>query len=279
MGKIGYTFSMMRASWEVLKKDKELLLFPFFSGICCLLVLASFAVPMVMTGAWQPPNPDETTAVQQFSYYAILFLFYFCNYFVIVFFNSAVVACAIVRMRGGDPTLSTGFNASMARLPQIVAWALVSATVGVILRIVEDRSKRAGQIVAGILGMAWTILTFFVVPIIVVERKGPIEAFKESSILLKKTWGERLIAHFGFGLIFFLLAIPGFIVIFIGVISPGVTLKLLLIGAAVLYMILLGLVQATLQTIFQAAVYLYARDGRAPAGFDQAALSGAMGGR
>jgi len=276
MGKIRFTFSMMGASWDVLKKDKELLVFPIFSGICCLLVIASFALPMWMTGAWQRPAPDAPP-LQHAAYYAILFLFYFCNYFVIIFFNSAIVACAIVRMRGGNPTISTGINASLSRLPQIVGWALVSATVGVILRIIEDRSKRAGQIIAGILGMAWTILTFFVVPIIVVERKGPIEAFKESAILLKKTWGERLIAHFGFGLIFFLLAILAIIPFILGVMAPGIVLKVLLIGIAGLYLILIGLVQATLQTIFQAAVYLYARDGKAPQGFDRNALSMAMG--
>lgn len=280
MGKISYTFRMMGASWEVLKKDKELLLFPLFSSICCLLVLASFAVPMFMAGALQPPNAEETTLMQQVAYYAILFLFYFCNYFVIIFFNSAVVACAVFRMRGGDPTLATGFNASIARLPQIIGWALVSATVGVILRIIEDRSKRAGRIIAGLLGMAWSVMTFLVVPILVVERKGPVEAVKESTRLLKKTWGEQLIGHFGFGLIFFLLGIPGFILIGIGIVLvPTLALKAVVIALGVVYMILLGLVQATLQTIFQAAVYLYARDGITPAGFDQGALSLAMGQR
>ncbi|MHA1180667.1 MAG: DUF6159 family protein, partial [Alphaproteobacteria bacterium] len=95
MGKISSTFSMMGSSWAVLKHDKELLLFPVFSAICCLIVMASFAIPMFATDSWQPPGEDATQA-QRVAYYAILFLFYLCNYFVIFFFNSASVACAIV---------------------------------------------------------------------------------------------------------------------------------------------------------------------------------------
>jgi len=279
MGKFGYTFSMMGASWEVLKKDKELLLFPLLSAICCLVVMASFALPMFMTGAWEPPDAETATTAQQVGYYALLFLFYFCNYFVIIFFNSAVVACAIMRMRGGDPNVAIGFRAAMMRLPQIVGWALVAATISVILRVIENSHKKAGRFIAGLLGMAWSLLTFLVVPVLVVEKKGPIEAFKESSRLLKKTWGEQLIGNFGFGLVFFVLGIPGILLIVFGVLAiggAGVAVGAVLIGLGILYMILLGLIQSTLQTIFQAALYLYARDGKAPEGFDERSLSGAM---
>jgi len=279
MGKFGYTFRMMGASWQVLKKDKELLLFPLLSAICCIVVMASFALPMFMTGAWKPPDPDTATRAQQVGYYALLFLFYFCNYFVIIFFNSAVVACAVMRMRGGDPNVATGFRAAMMRLPQIAGWALVSATISVILRVIENSHKRLGRWIAGLLGMAWSLLTFLVVPVLVVEKKGPIEAFKESSRLLKKTWGEQLIGNFGFGLVFFALGIPGILMIVVGGLaigSAGVAVGAVLIGLGILYMILLALVQSTLQVIFQAALYLYARDGQAPEGFDEGSLSGAM---
>jgi len=265
----------MRSSWEVLKQDRELLLFPLFSGICCLLVLASFAMPMFATGTWQPPG-EEATQAQRVVYYVILFLFYFCNYFVILFFNSAVVACAVFRMRGGDPTLSHGFNAALSRLPQILGWALVSATVSLVLRIIENSNRKAGRFVAGFLGMGWSLVTFLVVPIFVVERKGPIEAFKESARLLKKTWGQQLIGNFSFGIVFLVLGLLGIIPLALSAVAPVVALKVVLIVVAVLYWLLLALIQSTLQTIFQAALYLYAHEGTAPRGFDPATLSGAM---
>ena len=271
MGKFSHTWSLMGASWDVLKEDKEILVFPLISGICCLLVMASFALPMFLTDAWRPPGEEATTA-DAVEYYAILFLFYFCNYFIIVFFNSAIIACAVIRMEGGDPTVGDGFRAAFSRIALIAGWALVSATVGVVLRIIEDRSKWVGRIVAGLLGIAWGVVSFLVVPILVVEKKRPITAVKESAALLKKTWGEQIIGNFSFGLVFFLLSIPAFVVIFLGVLTASPAAIIACVGLGVLYIVLLALIQSALQ----AAVYLYARDGRTPPGFDSRLLMDSM---
>jgi len=274
-GKISYTWDLMRSSWDVLKSDKRLLVFPLLSAICCLLVMASFAIPIGVTDSWRPPGEDAAVA-DQVAYYGVLFLFYFCNYFVIVFFNSAVVACALIRMQGGEATVGDGLRASVARLPLIVGWALVAATFGLILRIIEDRSEKVGRIVAGLLGMAWSLMTFLVVPIMVVEKKGPFAALKDSTVLLKKTWGEQLIGNFSFGLVFFLLAIPAFLVIALGVFMKSMVALVVCIVLAAVYLIVLSLIQSALYTIFQTALYCYARSGQAPVNFSQDLLVGAM---
>ncbi|HEY1787090.1 MAG TPA: DUF6159 family protein, partial [Verrucomicrobiae bacterium] len=188
MGKIARTWSLMSESWQVLKLDKSLVVLPFISGICCMLLMASFAIPIFATGAWHPPTHDAETQ-RQVLYYGTLFAFYVALNFIIVFFNAAIVACAATRMGGGSPTIGDGLRAAASRLPVIAGWALVAATVGLILRIIEDRSSRVAQIIAGLLGMAWTLMTFLVVPILVIENKNPIAALQESTVLLKKTWG------------------------------------------------------------------------------------------
>lgn len=275
MNKIHRTWSLMSSCWQVLKEDKGLLLFPFLSGICCLMVAASFAVPLVVTDHWQPPGSGATSA-QQVAYYGVLFLFYLCNYFVIIFFNAAVIACATIRLSGGNPTIGDGFRAAAARLPVIAGWAVVSATVGLILRVIEDRSKWVGRIVAGLLGVAWTVVSFLVVPILVVENKNPITALQESAGLVKKTWGEQVVGNFSFGVIFFLLAIPAFAVMLLSVFSGNVILIAACIALGVIYLVGLGIVQSALQAIFQAAVFLYARDGQVPEGFETELLGNAM---
>ncbi|MCD6415975.1 MAG: hypothetical protein J7M08_04695 [Planctomycetes bacterium] len=274
-GKISYTFSLMSASWQVLKKDKELLVFPLLSGICCLLVIASFAVPVFMTGSYAPPAGEATTA-QQVAYYLTLFAFYFCNYFVIIFFNAAVISCAVIRLAGGDPTVSDGLRAAFSRIHLIAAWALVSATVGVVLRILEDRSRTVGRIVISLLGAAWAVVTYLAVPVLVVEQAGPLTAFKRSARLLKDTWGEQLVGGFSFGLVFFVLSLPALVLVVLGVLGgSGVSLGVG-IGLAVLYLLLLGLVQSALQGIFQAALYYYALHDEAPSEFGGGLLDGAI---
>jgi len=275
MNKIVRTWSMMGACWQILKKDKALLLFPFVSGFCCLALLASFAIPLWVTNNWQPPGSDAGST-RQATYYGVLFLFYLCNYFVIVFFNAAIIACATMRMSGGEPTVGDGFRAATSRLPVIAGWALISATVGLVLRLIEDRSAKVGRLVAALLGAAWTVVSFLVVPILVVENKNPFTALKESTMLLKKTWGTQVAGNFSFGAIFFLLLIPGVLMILLGVFSGNIGLMAAAIGVAVIYFIVLSLIQSALQSIFQAAVFLYARDGRVPEGFQADLLDHAM---
>lgn len=276
--RISYTWEAMGSSWRVLKRNKKLLLFPLISGIACIAILASFAIPLYMADNWRPPAQNAPPA-DQVIYYGTLFLFYFCNYFVITFFNSAVVGAAVQELSGHEASFGSAMKSASNRLPQIFGWALVAATVGLILRIIEDRSERVGQIVVAILGAVWTATTFLVVPVLVVEGKGPIDAFKRSASLLKQTWGEQLISHFSFGLIFFLLAIPAFIIIVAGFALGGPVGGFIAVALAVLYLIVLSLVQTALQGIFQAVLYLYSERGEIPEAFDGRMLNNAMAAR
>jgi hypothetical protein len=277
--KFSYTWDLMAASWNVLKEDKELLVFPLISGISCLAVLASFAVPIWYTGNWKPPQRDAHWQ-QQVLYYGVLFLFYLCNFTVITFFNTAIIAGAIERMSGGDPTVNSCLNAAFSRLPLIFGWALVSATVGLILRMIEDRSEKVGSFVAGLLGMGWSIASYLVVPILVAERKSPIDALKGSASLLKKTWGEQLIGNFSFGTVFFLLSIPAYLAIgfavYAGAGMKSIPLAVAAGAIAVAYLILLALVQSALQSIFQAALYLHTRQKLDPSIYPDNLLADAL---
>ena len=288
MGKFSRTTSLMRASWDVLKQDKELLLFPLLSGICCVLVLASFAGPILALTDWQTAgesvtagaaqalsDSDGSLSMDQAMHVLVLFAFYCCNYFVIIFFNAGLIACAQIRMEGGDPTVKDGLRAAWARLPAIAGWAVLAATVGLVLRMIEERSSLVGKIVAGLLGMAWSITSFLVVPILVIENESPLSALRRSAVMLKKTWGEQLIGNFSFGFIFLLLALPGVFVLVLGVTANSPPL----IVVSVLYFIAISLAQSALQGIFQAALYLYMRDGEAPEGFEVDKLQASIGHR
>ena len=272
--RISNGWNLALESWSVLRQDKELLLFPLFSGIACFLVLASFAAPLWFTG-YIEVLADDPQGMENPIAWVLLFLYYCVNYFVIVFFNSALVACATIRFRGGDPTVGDGFRAAMNRLPQILGWAVVSATVGVILKAIESRSEKIGQIVTALLGAAWTIGTFFVVPVLVIEKLGPIDATKRSLAIIRDTWGESLVANFGISLLVFVAAIPA-IAMFIGggfLLSTEYPLAgVALFAVAILWMIVLSLVSSALNAIVLTALYLYAADEKSPSAFNDRLL-------
>ena len=266
---------LARQSLQVLKLDKELLLFPLLSGLACLIVLASFVFPLWMSGqieAWA----NEGDAANNPLVYVVSFAFYFVNYFVIIFFNSALVACAVIRFKGGNPTLVDGLSAAANRLPQIAGWALVSATVGLLLRIIAERSGKLGEIISAILGTAWSVGTYFVVPVLVVERANPIEAFKRSLAILRQAWGEALTAHFGIGFFVFLANVIALIPAIIGLVSGNGAAMVIGIATSTVAILLISLVSSALNAIVTGALYIYAADGHAPEYFDEQTLAGAF---
>ena len=202
MNKLSNTWELAKVSWGVLLADKELMLLPVMSAICAIVVSATFVVPLVVVPEALAKGQHSPVA------YVGLFLFYFVNYFVVIFFNTALIGAATIRLKGGDPTLRDGLAFAMENVGRIAQWAAVAATVGMILRMIEERVGWLGKIVISVLGAAWSVATFFVIPVLVYEKLGPIEAVKQSAAMFRKTWGERLSASVSFGLLFFLLAIP-----------------------------------------------------------------------
>jgi hypothetical protein len=271
--RISNSFALARSSWQVLRTDKQLIVFPIVSGIGCLLVLLSFALPFIAHPDWLNFLDGKANNAERVPLwiYPVVFAYYFLNYFVIVFCNAALISCAIVRFNGETPTVGDGFRAAASRLPQILAWSLVSATVGLILKGIENANEKAGQFISAILGTAWTILTYFVVPVLVVERAGPVTAIRRSMSILRKTWGEALVGNWGIGLFVFLLMLPGFLlfVLAAAAFAASAAAGIALIVLGVLYLALASAAGSALHGIYLGALYQFAAFNRVPEGFDR----------
>lgn len=268
MGTLGRTWDLTKQSFAVLRADKEILLLPVMSAIAAIVVSVSFFVPLALTGAFQAMESDKSNLTT----YVVLFCFYYINYFVIIFFNSALVACANIRLSGGDPTVSDGLRMARQRIGRIAAWTLVAATVGLILRILESKRNKLQQLVLALIGTAWTLITYFIIPVIVFEDLSVFESVKRSTEIFRKNWGEQLTSGFSFGLLFFLLALPG---ILLGVLGVMVH-PLAGVAVAVIYFLLLATVAAAVKGIFMVALYRYATQGEVPAGFSPQLVEGAF---
>ncbi len=275
MGKFSRTFSLLRASWDILKADKEMLVFPVLS----LLVTIFFYLIVYMLAFGSVSSLSNLRYAQSshhIEYYIVLFLIYFCNYVIVVFFNSAVVACAYVRMNGKNPTVSFGFRAAWSRIHLIIRWSLFAATIGLLLAMVEERIGKIGRLITGLFEIGWALASFLVIPIFVVEKKGPMEALKDSSKLLKKTWGENLISGVGFGLVSLVLVVPAVIIMILITSMAGPGFGIPMIITMVFYFVVVSMIISVLKTIFQVALYQYARTSKVPEGFDETDLLGAI---
>lgn len=276
MGRFARSWALVKASASVLRSDRELLVFPLLSAIGTLLVMATFVLPLAFAGAFAGIE-DKQAPVWL---WPIGFLFYLSQYFVIFFFNAALVGAARIRLDGGTPTVAAGLRIAAARWPAILGYAAIAATVGLLLRMIQERAGFIGRWVAGLLGLAWTVATFLVVPVLVNESIGPVDAVQRSAELLKRTWGENLVGNVGIGFVCGLIMLA-WIVLAVGLVTLAVqTQSMIAIGAAVALavvgVLLLGLVQAALQGVYAAALHRYATAGDAGAGFEGALIADAF---
>lgn len=270
-------FSRLSNGWELAKislrtinQNRSLLLFPVFSVISLILVLATFfgggfflfgdAIDRLM-------NDEQSGNILGI---AIIFIYYLINFFIIVFFNSALIFCAVKILNGEETSLQEGFDFAFSRIGKIFGWSVLSATVGTLLQLLQETGK-IGEIIASLIGLAWSVMTFFVVPVLIYEDKGVFESVKESGRLMKQKWGESLAANVSFGLFHFLG------------IAAGIGLCVLLMKFSVILGITVGLgvillvstVMSAARTVFVAAVYNHVT-GRPTGEFDERTLDSAF---
>ena len=268
--RLSRSWSLVKASASVLNHDKELLVFPLVSMGALALVVLAFALPIFGLGVLDGLTGGEDGRVEIVAY-GVAFLFYFTQYLVIFYFNTALVGAAMIRLDGGNPTLGDGLRIANSRFGTIVGYALISATVGVVLRAIQERVGFIGKIIVGLLGVGWAIATYLVVPVLAAQKIGPIDAIKESASLLRKTWGENLIGQAGvgiaFALIFFAVILASVGVLGLAIASNSVPV-IVLAGIVVLVAIAMtALIQAALTGIYAAALYRYATKGDGTQGF------------
>src|SRR6266487_3130396 len=200
-------WKLTMSSFKILKANKQLIIFPVLSGISLVLIIGSFVVASMANNGWELQTIRELKGSVE--YYAVIFLFYLVNYFVVVFFNMALIHCTRLYFKGEEVSVRAGLKFSMSRIGAIFSWAVFAATVGLILRAIQENSGIIGKIITGIIGIVWSVATFFVVPVIAYENLGPVGAFKRSAQLMKQKWGESIVAGFSFGLIQFLAILVG----------------------------------------------------------------------
>ncbi len=264
---------LFSASWGVLRENKSLMVFPVTASIAGVAVAALFAVPILMafaeftttTDAW---GVEQTSVSMSPMGWVLAGIGYVVATYVGTFMNAALIVAANERLTGTGPgTVSSGFQGASAKAGAIFGWVLVSATVGLLLRLLEERLGLVGKLVIGLVGIAWSLLTFLVVPVLVLEHNSTGGTIARSTKLFKTTWGENVVGNIGFGIFGFLLAASAVGLFLVGV-ATGTTGGMLVMGAIALAWLFVGAQAITaMGGIYRVALYRYAVDGQAPRAF------------
>lgn len=280
MGKFKASKMIVAESWALLKRDKEIMWFPVLSSITSLIALIImgaiyyFVVLSANLSGFQAGNHQALSTAGS---YVSLIIYYFVMFFIVNFFQAGIYIIAHGRFNGNNLSFSDGINGALKNSGKIALWSLISATVGVVLRAIAERSKIIGKIVAAILGAAWNILTYFSLPSLVIGQRSVIDSFKESASVIRKTWGETIIVTFGVGFVFGLITFLGIIVgIVIIIIAPVASVMIGVLVLEIIFIVGISIISSSLGSIFKLALYEYASTGKIPQGFSAELIQNAI---
>lgn len=274
-GRIGTGMELATRCWDLLRNNREWLMFPLISTVGVFAVTVVYTLVMAVLGVFRWLADGRVEGGQSALGVILLFVYYLITYTIVTYSNTALIAVVLMKIRGQNPDAkaSDGFKVANERLGAIVGYSALAATVGMIARGIaqagRDSKNIAVQIVTSILASivqaAWNLVTFLVVPVIVVENLDTFGAIRRSWELFKKTWGEQVVGNFSLGFLGCLLTLAamapgGLIALLGGVLSSPFLLvgggAILLVGIAFISL-LLGAVSG----IFQAVLYQYATTG------------------
>ena len=275
IGRLRASFLLFKESWRFLRSDKELLLVPVISLLFSLMLLGLLTV----VGTSYLGSADALFDVKNgmsYPQYGFLFGVYVISAFSLALAQAITVHIVYIRAHGGDATLGAGIARALGLWAPLLLWAVIAGTVGLVLRTISERSALIGKIVTALLGAAWSILTFFVVPVMVLDKQDAVGAIKTSAKLFKQTWGETLVANITLGLVFMvahLLAIASFVgLIIFGVSTSNAFILIFAIFAIVIWLIAATLVNSALQGILKTLLYIYAAENVVPENFNRELL-------
>jgi len=268
--RISRSLELVKGSWRILMEDRKLLAFPVLSGVVMLIVIATFILPLIFSNGALSFETGSVTGI------VLLFLFYLVSYAVVIFFNAGLISAVHAHLQGEPITIGEGLSVAGRHLGSILAWAVIAATVGLVLRLVEDREGPLGQVAAALVGGAWTLVTFFVVPVLVLEERGVVDAMKESLELVRRTWGESVVGSLSIGLVFVAIGAAGFVLVLATLLLNNILIVSVAVALYLVLVAVLAILASAMQGVFVVALYIYAQTGRVPAAFDRGLVEGAL---
>ena len=256
MGRTRRGFRLAALSWRVLREQPSLLVVPL---VATVVQVAAAVTYILGIGEHRLDGGSASAVIVKY------FPLYFAVSLISAFASAVVVTAANARMSGAPVSLTSAIGRSLAVLPQLIGWSLLSATVGTLLRLIESRVPLAGRIITAIAGIVWSLATFLAVPVVVLEKRQPLGTVRRSSRLFRARWGEALVSDGVCGLMVFVVALPLLALAFLAMAASlllGVVLAVGVAGGAIA-------VSSALNGIVLTAAYRFAAFGEVGGAFTE----------
>lgn len=277
IGRLKASWVLFKETFRFFKADPEIMWIPLITSVINVLVFGLIIMVFVfvvlggdfaLSAEGEPSSPIEL---------AFLFFVYVVGAFTLALSQAGITHIVYVRAQGGDATLTDGLRVAFSHWKSLLVWSVITSTVGLILRAIAERSKLLGMLVVMLIGAAWSVLTYFVVPAMVIDKHSAFSSIKKSGTVFRQTWGETLVSNISIGLVFLIahlimiLSLIGLAVVAASLgASGGVILLLLMVF--VLWLFITSLLQSSLNSILKTLLYLYASEGSVPQNFNRELL-------
>ncbi len=261
-------FARIRRGWHlgyhslrIVLRDKTLLLFPLIPFTTAIMIIVSFCV---VVGADQLFWALFVVNTLQHARY--LALGYAIVAVVSVYFSVGLVACARISIEGQDSKFMDGILAAMRKFHWVVLWGLISWTIGPLLNLL-DHLRYTSRWVRKITKTSWSQLSYFLLPILIVDNVNIFSAIRRSVTVTIKTWGEGSVSQLGFLWFFFFMNIPTMLLFGYGHYMEGPWPKpLTFVVLSMIYFTIV--VYQTASSVLSVVLYKYATDGTVVEGFN-----------
>jgi len=262
-------FRLLGVSWRVVRQDRSLMWLPIVSSVVVLVLTSLIFSPVFFTklGNGKPSNAKYL--------WVLFFVVYFVGTVVATIFNAALVAAAAERLAGRRGSATDGIRLAWSQLHRVLAWAMLTATVGLVLRVLQARTG-----LGKLYGLTWSVVTFLVLPVLVCEHLGPVDAVKRSAELFRQRWGEQLVGEGTIGVaVTIVLGVEFAATITLAAIAgslAGLAAAVAVLALGLVVFVITAATGTALTGIFNAALYRFAVSGEATGLFSRSDLGGSF---
>ncbi len=253
------SIKLVSLAQDILGSHKGLLWLPMISGLIGFILF--LILVLVFKGL------DMNAKIIEFSNIGLIVLYYSIIMFTITYSNFVMASAVIDIFEGKYKGIRNAMKRVRSVLPQIIVFALLDVVLTIVFLLIKSRFRKKDMALDMYRsGFNWNKSRSFLIPIVLYEGVGPIQAYKRAFILFFKKLGVRTLGRVTVGVTIILYIVGGLIISYL-LIKLFISFKFVPILVIILFVLYLSFVfvyATTLQSILSVVLYRYATGKKIP---------------